>query len=281
MTTNKPTKSQRVSVSKRKLAATAHEIEQVASAAAIAGEKEALHGAELLEEAEALAAAGAVSLAQGASDLTRAQDEQLMSERMAVLSDVVGVAGVVDIAEGAEMLAASEDVGVLSALVGLMSVDDLEHGLELARLSGELHTARRLVESLKMPVFAAFLAGRATRLHEMSVEQIRVAIATKGVSQLMADTGKQIGSLGENEMEEGIARLKVSEAAAGESAALSKASENLAQQGFEEVVLAGEATRAARAETMEGAAEIATGSAVLGAAVAMDDVATTIKKKSE
>jgi hypothetical protein len=32
---------------------------------------------------------------------------------------------------------------------------------------------------------------------------------------------------------------------------------------------------------MEGAAEIATGSAVLGAAVAMDDVATTIKKKSE
>jgi hypothetical protein len=132
-----------------------------------------------------------------------------------------------------------------------------------------------------MPVFAAFLSERASRLHEMSVEQIRLAIATEGVSQLLADTGTQIGTLGENEVAEGIARLKVSEAAAERSEAMSQASRDLTHQGMEEVALAAETARAARAETMEGVAEISTGSAVVGAAIAMDEAATTLKKKSE
>jgi hypothetical protein len=222
-----------------------------------------------------------MQLAKGTRDLTRAQDEKVMSERMAVLSDVVTVAGVVDIAEGAEMLAASDDVGVMSALVGMMSVGDLEHGMGLARLSGELQTAHKIVEAVQMPVLATFLSERAARLHEMSVEQIRLAIATEGVSQILAGAGKQIGTLGENEVEEGIARLQVAEAASEESEAMRKASEQLADQGFEEVVRAGESARAARTEVMEGVAEISTGSAVVGAALAMDEVATTFKKKSE
>jgi head-tail adaptor len=107
MTENKPVKkSQRVSMSKQRLAKTADEIEEVAVAAALAGKKEAVKGAERLETAADMAAAGAVLLAHGASDITRAADEKVMSERMAVLSDVVAVA-VVDVAEGAEMLAAS------------------------------------------------------------------------------------------------------------------------------------------------------------------------------
>jgi hypothetical protein len=163
----------------------------------------------------------------------------------------------------------------------MMSVDDLDHGLELARLSGELQTVREIIESLEMPVLAAFLSKRATRLHELSVEQIRLAIATDGVSQLLSGTGERISTLGENEVEEGVARLKVSEAASEESAAMSKASQDLAYQGIQEVALAEESARAARAAAMEGAAEISTGSAVVGAALAVDEVATTIKKKSE
>jgi hypothetical protein len=256
-------------------------MQEVASAAVIAGQQEALHGAERLDTAGEMVAAGAMGLAKGASDLTRAQDAKLMSERMAVLSDVVAIAGVVDIAEGAEMLAASEDVEVMSALVGMMSTDDLEHGMDLARLSGELQTARDIVESLQMPVMATFLSERAARLHEMSVEQIRLAIATEGVSQILAGAGKKITSLGENEMEEGIARLNVSGAVSQESAAMANSSEDLAKQGVEEVVLAGATARAARAEVMEGVAEISTGSAVVGAGLAMDEVATTLKKKSE
>jgi hypothetical protein len=135
---------------------------------------------------------------------------------------------------------ASEDVGVLSALVGMMSLDDIEHGLELARLSGELQTAGEMVAALQMPVLADFMAERASRLHEMSVEQIRLAISADGVSQVLAAAGKRLTSLGENEVEEGMARLAVSDAVSEESAAKSKTSEELAMQGLEKMVVEGE-----------------------------------------
>jgi hypothetical protein len=281
MTGEKTTKSKRVSISKRKLAENAGEIENVAAAAAMAGGQEAALGAERLETAEDMAAAGAVLLAQGASNVTQAVDQKIMSDRMAVLSDAVGVAGMADVAEGVAILAKSEDVSVLSALVGMMSSDGIEHGMELARLSGELQTASEMVEALQMPVLATLLSKRAARLHEMSVEQIRLAISTNGVSQILAATGQQISELGENEVEEGMTRLSVSRAASEESAAMSKASDDLAVQGIEEMILAEKVGQTARLEANEGAAQISTGAAVVGAAVAMDHVAATIKKQSE
>ena len=281
MAKSKSTKSPRISMSKRKLNETAEALEEVAVVTAVSGEMEVVDGAGKLEEAADMAASGAVLIGQGASHLTRAQDEKIMADRMAVVSDVVAVAGVIDMAEGAEMLAASDDVNVLSALVGMMSADDLEHGLELARLSGEMQTAGELVEAIKMPVLAEFLTKRSSRLHDMSLEQIRYAISTKAVSQLMADTGKKIEALGENEMEEGVTRLTVSAAVAEESAARARASKELAVQGLGEMVVGTAVGKAARAEAMEGAAEIADGSAAVGAALAMDEVATTFKKKAE
>ena len=94
MAKNKLAKSQRVSVSKRKLGETADAMEQVAVVTAVAGEMEVLEGAEKLDEAANMAATGAVLMGKGASDLTRAEDEKLMAGRMAVLSEVVGAAGV-------------------------------------------------------------------------------------------------------------------------------------------------------------------------------------------
>jgi hypothetical protein len=78
-----------------------------------------------------------------------------------------------------------------------------------------------------------------------------------------------------------MARLTISEAASAQSTAMSKASEDLAVKGIEEMVVAGEITQAARAEAIEGAAEISSGSAVVGAAIAMDEMAATLKEKSE
>lgn len=277
----KKAKAKRVTMSKQKLAATAKEMENSAITAAIAGEQEALQGAKQLKAAKVKEAIGNEYVAQGVSDLTRAVDSKAVSERMAVLSDVVATAGIVDIAEGSEMLAASEDVGVLSALVGMMGRSDIEHGLELARLSGELYTVRDMVDALKMPVLAEFLTDRAARLHAMSVEQIRIAISTDGLSQVLAATGKKIGTLGENEVEEGMVRLSTSEAVAGESESLAKTSEDLAIKGATEVVIGEEVAEDARAEAMQGTATISSGSAVMGAALAMDDMAEQLKKKSK
>jgi hypothetical protein len=274
-------KSQHVSISKTKLAQTAGEMSEVAGIVAEEGKKEAAQGAARLAAAGDLQAESTVVFAKGASDLTRAVDEKVVADRMAILGEAVAIAGVMDIAEGAEMLAASDDVGVLSALVGMMSVEDIQHGLELARLSGELHTTGEMVAALKMPVLSTFLSERAARLHQMSVEQIRLAISTDGVSQVMAATGKRISTLGEKEVEEGMVRLTISNAVSEESAAKAKASEDLAQQGFEEMVVAGEVARAAREEAIEGAAEISAGSAAVGAAFAVNEVAATLKEKSE
>jgi hypothetical protein len=47
------------------------------------------------------------------------------------------------------------------------------------------------------------------------------------------------------------------------------------------MIIAEEVARAARVEAAEGAAEISTGSAVVGAALAMEDVSTALKEKSE
>lgn len=281
MVENKKTTSKRVSVSKRKLANTAGKMEETAIVAATTGTQEALQGTDRLEAAGEMAEAGALLFAKGASDITQAADTKTMSNRMTVLSEAVAIAGVADISQGAEILAQSEDVGVMSALVGMMSSEDLEHGLELARLSGELETTSEMVDALRMPVLANFLSDRAARLHEMSVAQIRRAISTDGISQVLAATGKKISTLGENEVEEGMARLTLSEVAAVESEVMSRTSEDLATKGIEEMVVAGEVTKVARAEAAEGAAEISSGSAVIGAALAMDEMAATLKEKSE
>jgi hypothetical protein len=103
----------------------------------------------------------------------------------------------------------------------MMSADNIEHGLELARLSGELQTAGEMVAALQMPVLADFLSERAGRLHDMSVEQIRLAISTDGVSQVLAASGERITALGENEVGKDGA-LAVSSAVSEESAAKSK-----------------------------------------------------------
>lgn len=281
MAKNKPAKSERVSVSKRKLNEKADEIEKAAVVTGVQGELEAIHGAQRLEAAADLAATGAVVVGKGASDLTRAADTKLMSERMAVLSEVVSAAGAADVAQGAAMLAASEDVSVMSALVGLMSADDIEHGLELARLAGEMQTAGELIESLRMPVLSVFLAKRAARLHEMSVEQVRMALSTRAVSEVLASAGKTMGALGENEMDEGVARLTVSAVVSEESEAMANASNELAVQGLEEIVTGAEIGRAARMEAMESAAQISSGSEAVGAALAMDEMADSLKKNSE
>ena len=47
------------------------------------------------------------------------------------------------------------------------------------------------------------------------------------------------------------------------------------------MAFAGQVSQLAREETMESAAEISGGSAVVGAALVMDEVAATLKEKSE
>jgi hypothetical protein len=274
-------KSKKVSVSKQQLANTADQMEVAAVTAAIAGQMEAAHGVQQMQAAGQMSDDGTTMVAMGASEVTRAIDASVVSERLEVLSDAVAGAGIMDVAEGAAMLAESEDVGVMSALVGMMSEDSLDHGLELARLSGELVTVSELVAELRMPVLADFLSARSDRLHQMSIEQIRVAISTEGVSQLLSVSGTRINALGENEVDEGLTRLEVAEAAQERSAAMAQASDELAAQGIQKIVVGEGLKQIARDEAIEGAKEIAEGSAVVGAAIAVDEVASALKEKSK
>jgi hypothetical protein len=162
-----------------------------------------------------------------------------------------------------------------------MSLGDIDHGLELARLSGELLTVTDIINSLKMPVLSLFLSDRAARLHAMSVEQIRIAISTDALSKSLAAAGQRINTLGQNEVEEGMVRLATSEVVSGESSRMAKSSDERAVQGITEMVVGEEIREAARLTAMEGAADITSGAAVMGAALAMDDMAETLKEKSK
>jgi hypothetical protein len=108
---------------KEELAEQAEEMVVAAMATGIEGDMDIAEVAETLDLASEVAAAGAVELAEGASDLTRAVDMEVVADRVAQLSDVVAEAGITDVLEGAEMLATSEDVNVLSAMVGLMGAE--------------------------------------------------------------------------------------------------------------------------------------------------------------
>jgi hypothetical protein len=115
----------------------------------------------------------------------------------------------------------------------------------------------------------------------MSVEQIRIAISTDGLAKALAATGKKINTLGQNEVEEGFARLSTSEAVSDESARLAKSSDELAMQGITEMVVGDEVREVAKLTAVEGAGEITAGAAVMGAALAMDEMADTLKEKSK
>jgi len=276
----KTEKSKRVSMSKRKLAETADGLEVAAALMGLGGAVQVVEGANDLKAAGELADFSSAELASGASHLTRAVDAQIVAERMATLSGAVAEAGVVDMAQGAAMLAASNDVGVMSALVGLMSLEDVDHGLELARLAGELNVVSEIVHGLQMPVLSDFLESRGASLHQMAVNQIRLAGSTRNLAYAMADTSQQITGFGEDEMAEGVARLAVSEGMAERSTELAVGAAMLAEKGIEEVATAAVTSEIAREIAAKGAADIAIGSEQLGAAAATEEFAKALEDKA-
>ncbi len=130
------------------------------------------------------------SLAEGASDLTRAEDLERVAGKVGQLSEIVSAAGARDLAQGVEMLVASKDIAAMSAVVAVMGAEDLEQGLALARLSGELRAAYALVRRLHMPVLAAFLSDRGERLHDMAVETALRASSTRALGTALVATGQ-------------------------------------------------------------------------------------------
>jgi hypothetical protein len=142
----------------------------------------------------------------------------------------------------------------MSSLVGLMSLGDVERGLELGCLAGELSTIANVVDALEMPVLAAVLDDRGEQIQDIAVDVILRAAAERGLAQLMAATGQQIGELGAEEIDEGLLRIAASEIAAERSTELAEAGADLADEMVE-----------------AGVADVTAGAAELGAADAMDE----------
>ena len=175
---------------------------------AVDGEIDMAIGADELDDARDVAAVGVVAAAAAASDLTRAVDAEVVAERLATLSDLVGAAGINDISEGVDLLSAADDVDAMSAMVGLMSLGDVERGLELGRVAGELMTIANVVDELDMPILAAVLDDRGMQLQDIATDVILRAAAERSLAHLMAATGRQIGEMGETEIEEGVLRTR-------------------------------------------------------------------------
>jgi len=231
-----------------------------------AGKRDAKEAGADLRAARAAETARRVELAEGASDLTHAEDLERVAGKVGQLSEIVSAAGARDLAQGVEMLVASKDIAAMSAVVAVMGAEDLEQGLALARLSGELRAAYALVRRLHMPVLAAFLSDRSERLHFMAVDTALRASSTRALGTALVATGRDLSELSAEEVAEGVTRLVASAALEERSDELEEESEIYAEVGADELMDAQALGQAARGLASEGVAEATVAGAELGAA---------------
>lgn len=273
-------KSKRISMSKDKLAENALDVEVAGIETEIEGEIAVEEGIETLELAGDVAQVGVAAAMAASSDLTRAQDLEIVAERMARLSGVVAVAGALDYAQGAEILAASSDIDVQSDLVALLGEEDLELGMGIGAIGGQLEVAAEIAALRDMPVMADFLYTKSAELREMAVDAIIKFAATRVLAQSIAATGAQVGGFGADEMIEGLTRMAVSDAVAQRSDDLAMAGVGYAVTGIIEADIAMQAGAAARELTAVGVAEVAVGSMEMGAGATLEAVGETMAARA-
>jgi len=274
-------KSKEVTVSKQQLTETGEELEEVGVVAKLEGENQVIEGVENLEVAKVAGRIAVQQTAAASSDLTRAADAALVADRVKDLSEIVAVAGVVDVEEGVDMLIKGGDVKAMGAIVKLMSREELERGLELARLAGELWTISDVAGVLDMPVLAEFLEERGMRLQQIAADQLLRFTGTRALAGAIKEAGEDVEAMGEQEVNEGILRLAVSDAAAQRSAELSAASDALAARAVDEMVTAEIAGSVARESAVIGVVEIAKGAEVMGAGEATMAMGEALEERAK
>lgn len=200
-------------------------------------------------------------VAAGARDMTRAIDSAVVADRLGTLSKVAASAGVNDIAQGTELMLASEDVAAMSAAVGLMSLDDLQSGLHVGRIAGELETISQVLSVLEMPVVAAILVDRSLQLQEIATNTVLQAAASHGLSEVMNAAGKQLGEMGEEEMDEGLLRVAAAKVAKQRAEELEAQSVELGIKGMTEIANAAQTVELATEVANQGIEAVAVGSA--------------------
>ena len=104
---------------------------------------------------------------------------------------------------------------------------------------------------------------------------------TRALGKAMGETGKQIETMGAQEMDEGAVRIAVSEAAAQRSRQLAEESGKLARRGVDELVTAEVAAGAGRMAVESGATDMAEGAAKMGAGTTMAGVGEALEERSE
>lgn len=187
-------------------------------------------GALNIPDPEAIDAA--IAAAHVSHHLTRGQDALYMAARRASLADLISAAGVNDLMQGADMLAASEDIGTMSTVVHSLNEEDLQGVIEIGAISGELAVLGDVLATMEFETMAAFLRGRSQRLRELALENILRYGALRALGDSMRETGATVGTLGEEEVAEGEARLDLAEAAAANSQALATTGVGLIEDGL-------------------------------------------------
>ena len=162
-----------------------------------------------------------------------------------------------------------------------MSAEDLDHGMKLASIAGQLWATSNVLETLDLPLFAEFLDDKGHELQELAVDVLLRSGATRVLATEMAETGAEVGELAIGEVAAGIGRLVESEELENQSDLLQDAGEELAEQGFAEVVASEELSEAAKELRAEGVDEIATGAEEVGEAETANAVADRLKKRKK
>jgi hypothetical protein len=194
--------------------------------------------AEELAAADSAAAASVVETAEGAADVTRADDEAAASASYSALSDAAAQRGSRDAAEGAATLSMADEVAAGGAVAAALSSDEFRRGMELAGIAGQVQVAAELLGGVGLPTLAAFLASTSQQLRGLAADALSRATEGAVVADGAEHLAGQLAALGLTEVGEGRDEYATSAALGVASAEMAAAAVRSAAAGAAELAAA-------------------------------------------
>ena len=183
-------------------------------------------------------------------------------------------------ASGSETLDIAEDVDVVAALAAALSEDELSRGMVLAAISGQLRVSADVVRLMSMPVLATFLARKGRQLRGLAINEIGRAMATAAVADGMGDLRDRLASLGLDEVAQGMGEFDASSELSAASGAAAEAGAVQLVTGVTELAAAQSMGGVTRELAAQGVADVAAGSAEVGAGVGAEATLSASKRNS-
>ncbi len=204
---------------------------------AVADPRTDLHAAELAA-VENVAAATVVEAADGAADVTRGEDAAATAATYSALSEAAAQRGSRDAAQGAATLSMAEEVAAGGEVAAALSSAEFRRGMELAGIAGQVQAAAELLQGVRQPTLAAFLARTSQQLRILAAGALSRATEGAVVAHGAEHLAGELAALALTEVDQGRDEYANSAALGVASAEMAAAAVRSAAAGAAELAAA-------------------------------------------